>query len=195
MSRSAVLLMDLQKDFLDVDHGRMPVDRDSAAAVVRAANAVLTGAAFAGAPVVRVRNEFPPSQRIANAFRRGAALAGSDGARPDGRLADAGVAKEIVKSRPSAFSNAEFEPWLRERGVDELVVLGVFAEGCVRSTVLDALRRGWRVTVIEDAVASDAAWKKRFALWSMRRAGARILPGLAAAIDTSRASTPDRGGD
>jgi nicotinamidase-related amidase len=180
MSKTAVLLMDLQKDFLDHDHGRMPVDRTGAAAVVSVANAVLSGVALPGAQVVRVLNQFPRSQRIGNWVRRGAALAGSEGAGPDPRLVEAAAAKVITKSRPSAFSNPELEPFLRSQGVDELVVIGVFAEGCVRSTVRDALRRGWRVTVVEGAVASDAAWKKRFALWSMRRAGARIVPDMGA---------------
>lgn len=181
MSRSAVLLMDLQKDFLDSANGRMPVDRAGAEAVLNAANQVLSKTVLRDPIAVLVLNQFPPSQRLANWFRHGAALAGSDGARPDERLAADRAAKVLAKSRPSAFSNPELDPYLRAQGADELLVLGVFAEGCVRSTVRDALRRGWRVSVPQDAVASDAAWKKRFALWDMRRAGARILPGLDAA--------------
>jgi len=59
-------------------------------------------------------------------------------------------------------------------------VLGVFAEGCVRSTVLDALKRGFGVVVSDRGVATNAAWKKRFALWAMSRAGAAVVPDFVA---------------
>jgi nicotinamidase-related amidase len=65
-------------------------------------------------------------------------------------------------------------------------VLGVFAEGCVRSTVVEAVKRGYTVHVIANAVASNAAWKKRFALWAMKRAGADIMSSVLAI----KSSTP-----
>ena len=41
MAQAAVSLMDLQRDFLDADDARMPVDASGAASVLRNANAVL----------------------------------------------------------------------------------------------------------------------------------------------------------
>jgi nicotinamidase-related amidase len=61
------------------------------------------------------------------------------------------------------------------RGVEKLYVSGVFAEGCVRSTLVDAIERGYVVNVIADAVASNASWKRRVAPWSMRRSGADFV--------------------
>jgi len=88
----------------------------------------------------------------------------------------------IAKSRPSAFSNPDLDSLLRARGVQVLYVLGVFAEGCVRATVLDAVQRGYTVRVLEEAVASNAGWKKRFALWAMKRGGADIVSSLPATV-------------
>ena len=68
----------------------------------------------------------------------------------------------------------------RSHGIQDIYVLGVFAEGCVRSTAVDAVKHGYTVHVIADAVASNAAWKKAFALWAMARAGAQILPSVVA---------------
>ena len=68
-----------------------------------------------------------------------------------------------------------FPSCLRAHGVQDVYVLGVFAEGCVRSTVVDVVKRGYTVHAIADAVASNAAWKKAFALWAMDRAEAEIL--------------------
>ncbi len=176
VSRSAALLLDLQHDFLGAAGSRMPVDPAGAWAVLRAANAVLDGALLPGALRIVVVNEFPPAQRLANFFRRGAAVAGTPGAALDARLHPVGTARLFSKSRSSAFTNPGLEPYLRAERVTELYVLGVFAEGCVRATVADARKFGFPVTVLPDAIATNAAWKLRFALWAMRRAGATLLP-------------------
>jgi nicotinamidase-related amidase len=177
--------MDLQRDFLDRGAGRMPVDASGAQAVLSVANEVLTKRSLADALPILVVNQFPASARIANFFRKSAAIAGSAGAELDGRLQRSGSEKLISKSSPSAFSNPELEALLRAQGVKDLYVLGVFAEGCVRATAVDAVKRGYRVHVIEDAVASNAAWKKAFAFWAMARAGAEILPSISSLRGTS----------
>ncbi len=41
---------------------------------------------------------------------------------------------------------------LRERGVDHLYVAGLATDYCVKNTVLDAVKLGFGVTVVEDAV-------------------------------------------
>ena len=65
---------------------------------------------------------------------------------------------------------------LRQRGVRRLVVGGLATDYCVRATVLDALRQGFQVTVLENGVRGvdmqpgDSAR----ALSDMREAGARF---------------------
>ena len=172
---TAVLLVDLQRDFLDSKVGRMPVTELGAAAVLQAANEVLARRVLPQALIVLVLNRFPATTRVANFFRKHAAIEGSPGAEPDPRLEHLDNATILVKSRPSAFSNPELQRVLAARRVRELFVLGVFAEGCVRATVAEAVRLGYAVRVVESAVASDASWKKRAALWFMRRAGAQVV--------------------
>jgi nicotinamidase-related amidase len=174
MPNQAVLLIDLQRDFLDRRSGRLPVDRLGAEAVIRAANDILSKRVLAGALPVFVVNEFPREAHIANFFRKGAAVAGSAGAMIDPRIENVGSARGFTKAAPSAFTNSELEKYLHAEGVEELHVLGVFAEGCVRSTVADAVKLGFTVIVHAQAVATNRPWKKRFALWAMRRAGAKI---------------------
>lgn len=175
MARSAVLLMDLQRDFLGAEGGRMPVQAEGAIAVISAANAILSKEALPQALLILVLNQFPATDRIANFFRKGAAVAGTPGASLDSRILNPGPAKVVTKASASAFTNPELDRILQAEQVTDLYVMGVFAEGCVRSTVLDARRRGYGVHVIASAVASNASWKKQFALWAMRRAGANIM--------------------
>jgi nicotinamidase/pyrazinamidase len=52
----------------------------------------------------------------------------------------------------SAFQDTRLGELLRERGVDRLFVSGLATDYCVRQSVLDALRLGFGVTVVEDAV-------------------------------------------
>jgi nicotinamidase-related amidase len=184
MYNSAILLMDLQRDFLDVQEGRMPVDGAGASNVLETANHIFSKKVLAEALPILVVNQFPANARIANFFRRGAAMAGSAGATLDGRLKNHESAKIISKSSPSAFSNPELELYLHAHKVKELYVLGVFAEGCVRSTVIQAVKLGYTVHVIADSVATNAGWKKMFALWAMRRAGATIESSLLARHST-----------
>jgi nicotinamidase/pyrazinamidase len=70
---------------------------------------------------------------------------------------------------------------LRARHIDELRVGGIATDYCVKETVLDALREGFRVTVLSDAVTGidvEPGDTKR-ALDAMRTAGAEITNALA----------------
>jgi nicotinamidase-related amidase len=174
MTRPAVLLIDLQRDFLGAIGGRMPVDTEGAIGVISAANAVLAGKRLHGALPLLIVNRFAPRDLVGNFFRHRAAIEGTPGAELDSRVYPTAGVTVIPKRRPSAFTNPDLERALSAQQVRELYVLGVFAESCVRATVADACRRGYRVHVLADAVASDAAWKKRLGLWAMRRAGATI---------------------
>ena len=53
-----------------------------------------------------------------------------------------------------------------------ICMTGVCAEGCVRASVVQAIKQVYRVIVIviADAVTSNAKRKKTFALWAMARA-------------------------
>ena len=76
----------------------------------------------------------------------------------------------------SAFQETLLGDLLRERGVDRLYVAGLATDYCVKSSVLDARRLGFDVTVIEDAVrgVDVQPGDSERALEEMRDAGAEI---------------------
>ncbi|MDR2852099.1 MAG: cysteine hydrolase [Burkholderiaceae bacterium] len=174
MPTSAALLMDLQRDFLDTGNGRLPVSKEGAAAVIAAAHAILSGSVLPGAHPVALVNRFPRSQAFANFFRKSAAIEGSDGALLDPRVRMPQTVPVFAKSRASAFSNADLQAWLQDKSVARLYIMGVFAEGCVRATAIEARALGYEVVVLLNAIASNAAWKLRWAVRSMRKHGVRI---------------------
>lgn len=175
MPNSALLLLDLQRDFLDHERGRLPVSASGAEAVIRAANELLALRPRPDVRMVIVTSHFDPDDRLGNLLRRRAAVGDAPGTELDPRILGATGATVLRKSGPSAFSSPGFGAWLEQAGIRDVYVLGVFAEGCVRATVRDAIRRGLRVRVVSDAIASSSSWKTRVALWAMRRAGADVV--------------------
>ena len=174
MPRTAVLLLDLQVDFLDTRRGRMPVGEEGSSRVLAAARSVLAGTTFPGAVPVVVVNAFPRSQRVANFFRNNAAIAGTEGAALDARVPLPIGTPVLPKTQANAFSNPELHAFLQSQSVTRVCVIGVFAEGCVRATALGAKAHGYAVSVPLDAIATNARWKLWFAMRSLKAHGVQL---------------------
>ncbi|KAA0548173.1 cysteine hydrolase [Bacillus sp. BGMRC 2118] len=58
------------------------------------------------------------------------------------------------KTRYSAFAGTDLEIKLRERGIQEVHLVGVCTDICVLHTAVDAYNKGFKVVVYKDAVAS-----------------------------------------
>jgi len=77
----------------------------------------------------------------------------------------------------SGFDGTQLAEQLREQGIDEVWVGGLATDYCVKHTVLDALREGFRVRALADAMRAvninpdDGAQ----AIAEMRAAGAEIV--------------------
>ena len=161
---TAVLVIDVQRDFCA--GGALAVPAGDA--VVPVLNDVIRGAADRRMPVYASRDWHPATT---GHFVTGGGVwpvhcvAGSDGARfhPDLRLpADAAVVSKGVEADEDGFSafdgcledGTTLEESLRAAGVARLLVGGLATDYCVRATVLDALKKGWPVTLLTDAVAA-----------------------------------------
>lgn len=65
--------------------------------------------------------------------------------------------------------------WLAARGVDEVDVVGIATDYCVRATALDAVRQGFRTRLLLDLAAGVAEASTARALEEMRTAGVEIV--------------------
>lgn len=79
----------------------------------------------------------------------------------------------------SAFDETNLASQLRQQGVEEVVVGGLATDYCVKNTVLDALKHGFRVKALKNAMrAVDLQpGDGERAIEEMRAAGAEVIDG------------------
>lgn len=75
----------------------------------------------------------------------------------------------------SAPGGATLVDWLRERGVQEVDVVGIATDHCVRATALDAAGHGFTTTVLLDLTAGVAAETTERALAELNAAGVSLI--------------------
>lgn len=67
--------------------------------------------------------------------------------------------------------------WLRSRGVDQVDIVGIATDYCVRATAEDAVREGFETRVLTGLTAGVAVDSTAVALDEMRSAGVRLVGG------------------
>ncbi|MBB6120495.1 isochorismatase family protein [Nocardiopsis algeriensis] len=98
---------------------------------------------------------------------------------------DASLAEEVFSKGQYTAAYSGFEgtagdgettlaAWLRERGVDEVDVVGVATDHCVRATALDAVREGLRTRVLLGMTAGVSRATVDAALAQLREAGVEL---------------------
>ena len=89
-------------------------------------------------------------------------------------VVDVGIERE--DEGYSGFEKSKLADLLHERGVDEVAVVGLATDYCVRASAIDACREGFDTTVITDAIrAVDVnPGDGERALEEMKAAGARL---------------------
>uniref|UniRef100_A0A0D9VER7 Isochorismatase-like domain-containing protein n=1 Tax=Leersia perrieri TaxID=77586 RepID=A0A0D9VER7_9ORYZ len=159
-SETAMLVIDMQKDFVDPTMSKVALL--SGEAILPAVTEAVVVARKRGIFIVWVVREHHHSGRDVELFRRhfytdgkGLAVEGSEGA----ELADGLVIKEsdykLVKTRFSAFFATNLDSVLKTSGIKNLVIVGVQTPNCIRQTAFDAIALDYdKVSVILDATAA-----------------------------------------
>ena len=86
-------------------------------------------------------------------------------------------AMDPEKEEYSDFQGTDLADLLRSRGVTRVFVGGLATDYCVKATVLDALREGFRAVLLEDATrgVDVPAGSAKQAVEEMKRAGAKVI--------------------
>jgi nicotinamidase/pyrazinamidase len=156
-SRDALLIVDVQRDFLPGGALAVPGGDE----VVPVLNRYLAHARRAGLPVFASRDWHPANHcsfRAQGGIWPPHCVAGTGGAAfalglelpPDTVIIDKATRPEA--DAYSAFSGTTLAAMLRERGVERVLVGGLATDYCVLNTVRDALREGFAVQLLRDAI-------------------------------------------
>ena len=160
--RKALVVLDLQEGYADAA-GREVVTLRPATRLTDTVNRLIDWAEETGVEVAYVRQVFGSSLllRLHGGRRVGRVVV-------DRRIRVLN-ANDFEKHRTDAFSSRALERLLVDRQVDELYLVGVDAAYCVLLTALGALNRGYRVSVVADAVASRHDLRRVFERYRRER--------------------------
>lgn len=153
----ALIVVDVQNDFCP--GGALAVtDGDK---IIEPINNIIRKFEADGLPIVFTRDWHPANH---SSFKSNGGVwpshcvAGTKGAEFHPDLYFPSVAFLVSKATEpdmeaySGFQGTGLASWLRQLDADELVVTGLATDYCVKNTVVDALKLGFSVTVIKEAI-------------------------------------------
>ena len=140
--KRALLVIDVQNEYFS---GLLPITHPQGhlTNILR----VMDAAAAHNIPLVVVQHTFLQPEKPF--FRRGTPqweLHPEVQARPHDLL--------IEKNLPGSFTGTGLEPWLRQQGVDTVVIAGYMTHMCCDTTARQAVHRGFTVEFLSDATGT-----------------------------------------
>ena len=143
MSKRALIVIDVQNEYIS---GKFRIEYPPVASSLPQIEKSIDAAHAQGIPVVAVQHVLPSAAPIFAEGSEGVQLHQSVASRPYDLL--------VTKTLPSVFSAPAFEPWLKENGIDTLVIVGYMTHNCNDSTAREAKHRGYDVEILSDAAGS-----------------------------------------
>ena len=168
----ALLVIDIQENLLNPE-SRMHIDITHIDQFFKNVNHTIDLFENSGLPVLYITNEW--SNILLNWVTGNACKKGGKGVGPDPRLRRVNM-KLYRKSTKSALHNAQLFKDLKDWKVSEIFLVGLFAEHCVKATLMDALKNNFKVTVISDALGSKNEKNLRRSLEYYRRKEVTLVP-------------------
>ncbi|MER5252203.1 MULTISPECIES: isochorismatase family cysteine hydrolase [unclassified Streptomyces] len=151
MENSALLVMDVQRDVVDL--------ADDGSGYLPRLRRAIDGARAADIPVIYVVMELRPgrpevsarSKVLTTVVQAGLFTEGEPGTEIHPDIAPRPGDPVVVKRRASAFSGSDLDLVLRARDIDSLVLTGIATSGVVLHTACHANDRDIGLTVLADA--------------------------------------------
>ena len=141
MSNRASLVVDLQNEYWPSGNFSLHGIEAAAANAAR----VMDDARAKGDLVVNIRHEMPDGPIF---------VPGSAGAEINDAVRPATGEPVITKNFPNSFRDTGLSNLLKEKGVEEVVVVGAMSHMCIDATTRAASDFGYKTTVVQDACAT-----------------------------------------
>ncbi len=184
---TALLLVDMQRDFIDPDglFGQLGIDlsmykesrprlsallgeaRRHGLLVVHLQNTVLNGRLSDSPAQLRFNLRMHASSRV-NEMPLRYTIPGTPGHAFAREFTPLATELVVRKYRSSGFWGTNLNMLLRSNAIQTVVVTGCTTEGCVESTARDAMFNDFYVVIAEDCVASDDATQHEASMLLMR---------------------------
>jgi len=148
-SKTALLIIDVQERLMPVIHDRELVFQN--------VNRLIKGMGILSVPIV-VTEQYP----------KGLGRTCTEIELPEEQV-------PIAKRCFSCLLSEDVLSVLGEKDIQSVILAGVESHICVLKTALDALKRGYEVHVVADAVSSRTLANKQLALARMRQSGAFVV--------------------
>jgi nicotinamidase-related amidase len=168
----AVVLIDLQQSFLS-SGGSSTIAEDQVEPLIKAVNSMVETARQQAVPVIYIKDEYSRFRFLGNMARNDAALRFEPGSAFDPRVDDVGGVY-FTKQCEDGFSNDYFGSHLETISAGQLIIAGVHADRSVLATAKTAIKRGYTVTVISDAIGADTDTDRDAAVKQLKDAGAQV---------------------
>jgi nicotinamidase-related amidase len=78
--------------------------------------------------------------------------------------------EHVVKASVDKFFDTDLEAYLKGKGITQVIVTGVVAEGAVLGTSIGASLRGFKVIVPVDGTASSSLYAEQYVAWHLQNA-------------------------
>ncbi|AYD03727.1 isochorismatase family protein [Neorhizobium sp. NCHU2750] len=189
---TAILSIDLQNEYRA--DGAYPCENYDL--ILSNARSLMDRARAASVPVIHVqawvemeerKNYALLDEKLDESLR--SAVAGSRGAEICEEVAPIDDELVIQKRWPSAFMDTNLDAELKQRGIKNLIVVGVWTDSCVRGSVFDAIYKGYRVWLVKDACGSQNDAMHRIGILDM--ANRLYGGGVLSTVEASKALLGD----
>lgn len=175
MGNKALIVIDIQEDYTGIDASKKTRYKEADKLLIRV-NKIIEQCIKSDIDLIYIKQEFEGAISIllTKLFSHGTAIKGTTGAEFDKRLKI--LSKNcFAKSMPSAFSNSEFKKYLKENKIEELYLVGLDGQFCVGETAKSALKEGYGVNLINNAILFKHENKRELVFKGLKEIGANII--------------------
>lgn len=146
----ALLVIDIQEDATGKT-ARKPLPYKNSTELINNVNSVIKTCTEKGIVVVYIKHEI--KNNLVNKILIGRFIKDTIGSEID---SDINIVSDHIysKNKGDAFSNSKLDDFLKRNHIDELFIVGLDASACVLKTSIGAKSRGYKVSVLKDAITT-----------------------------------------